>query len=124
MVEGPRSAFLDPMPGGTPLAEVTQEWVVAFRLEKSCVAKLQALLTQADKRCAADLLEVTVQEWMAMLGDCAMQQDALQHIRISMGTMEAPFDFPDDPVADDLHENKAKENIKGGVKICSISATP
>ena len=61
-------------------------------------------------------MEVTVQEWMAMLGDCAMQQDALQHIRISMGTVENPYDFPDDLVDDDLHENKAKENIKGGVQ--------
>ena len=48
MAEGLRSAFLDPMPGGTPLAGVTQEWVDAFRLDKASVAKLQALLTQAE----------------------------------------------------------------------------
>ena len=116
MVEGPRSAFLDPMPGGTPLARVMQEWVDAFRLDKACVAKLQALLTQADKTCAADLLQITVPEWMTMLGDCGMEQDALSQIKISMGTVQNPFEFPGEPVDDDMQEKNIKENTKGGVK--------
>ena len=99
-----RSEYLDPMPGETPLDEVTQEWVDAFRLDKSCVERLGALLTQAGLKCAADLMQVCIDEWMSMLGECGLGQDALLSIRISMGSVSKPYTFPSRP----LHEAKVK----------------